>query len=98
VRVGVYIDTPSAARNKKIIELLRQQEASITAKVGAKVDWEPLEDRRASKISVYGDASIEDEEAWDGLREWMRTTVVNLREAVTSYLRDAVQKAESEVG
>ncbi len=59
-RVELYIDTGSQEHNSQIFDRLYKDREEIESLVGIPLNWENLENRRASRIAVYHEGSITD--------------------------------------
>ena len=59
-RVELYIDTGDREANKQIYNSLFAQKKDIEAAFGTPLSWERLDDRRASRITMYFPGSITD--------------------------------------
>lgn len=46
----LYIDTKDASENRRIFDALSEDRGAIEAECGLRLDWEPLDDKRASRI------------------------------------------------
>lgn len=60
VRTELYLDLPSAEANKQLFNALAQSREQIEQALGEPLEWERLDDRRASRIATYRPGSIED--------------------------------------
>lgn len=70
-RVELYIDAGDRTRNKALFDRLKLRELEIESALGEKVEWERLDDARASRIACYRDVFITDNEAsLAGLLTW----------------------------
>lgn len=76
VRAELYIDRGEAGRNKQLFDALAEQKVLLEKEFGEPFVWERLDDRRASRIAVYRNGSIEDDPA--GLEEIRRWAVERL--------------------
>lgn len=59
VRVELYIDVGNGDTNKALFDWLRERKETIEKDCGFPLNWEPLEERRACRISVTRPGSIE---------------------------------------
>ncbi|MGB1022262.1 MAG: DUF4268 domain-containing protein [Synechococcus sp.] len=77
-RLGVEIYLSGGDAKHRFAALLSDKE-SIESKLGFHMDWMELPGKTASKIiSVYGDASIEDENRWNEYQVWMIKRLVSM--------------------
>ncbi len=60
VRIEVYIDNVDGDWNKRLFDRLHEQRAPIESEFYEPLDWERLDERRASRIAVYRNGSIDD--------------------------------------
>jgi len=52
-RIELYTETGSRERNREMFEHLSEQREQIENELGAKLSWEPMEDRKACRIALY---------------------------------------------
>ena len=70
-RVDLYIDTTDRERNKLAFDKLEQQKAVSESELEL-LEWERLDNRRASRISLLRPGSIDDnEETLEKVSQWM---------------------------
>lgn len=62
-RVELYIDATDRERNKRIFDALHRNKNVIEAELGETLHWERIDDKRASRIAVYRQGSITDDES-----------------------------------
>lgn len=80
VRAEIYIDLQDKDRNKKLFDRLREQQFEIEKEFGDSLSWERLDDRRACRIAVYREGSIDISTAMrDELREWSIENLLKLK-------------------
>ena len=82
LRAELYIDMGDASRNKVIFDWLYAQRAQIEQKTG-NLEWERLDDRRASRISlVRPDTTIDDfgTQATE-MKEWLVQALLKIKSA-----------------
>jgi hypothetical protein len=71
LRVELYIDQGDLEKNKKLFDWLAVDRETIEAEYGERMEWERLDDRKASRIAVYRLGSIEsDAESLVEIRSW----------------------------
>jgi hypothetical protein len=71
VRVELYIDTKTAERNKEIFRQLKNEQEQIESEFGEKLSWEELPDKRAVRIAIYRQGSIdEDSKTLTEIKDW----------------------------
>jgi len=59
IRTEIYIDSGDADDNKAYFDSLLSQREVIEAEFGQPLEWERLDDKRASRVAVYGEGSID---------------------------------------
>ena len=62
-RVEVYIDNTDRVWNKALFDRLMERRESIEGELGTELEWSRLDERRASRIALLRDASIDDDDA-----------------------------------
>jgi hypothetical protein len=86
-RVELYIDTGDEGRNKLIFNALERNKGDIEAALGEPLSWERLDGKRASRVAIYRDATINDDDAdLQNLREWAVPAMIEFREVISEYL------------
>jgi hypothetical protein len=71
-RVECYIDQGDLEENKRLFDLLAENEEEIEAELGTSLEWERLDNKRASRISLYKPGSIDSDPAvLRDIRAWM---------------------------
>lgn len=58
-RTELYIDQRDQDINKMLFNKLKENKAEITYEFGSELDWERLDDKRASRIAVYRHGTID---------------------------------------
>lgn len=87
-RVELYIDNGNAADNKALFDRLHAERSAIEAVVGMPLQWERLDDKRASRIAVYHRGVITDPpDELDALRAWAVDKVLRFHEALAPRMR-----------
>ena len=71
VRTEIYIDSGDADENKDFFDRLYDDREAIETEFGAALEWERLDNKRASRVAVYRPGSIEDSsEDLQEIHEW----------------------------
>lgn len=74
--------------NKIRFDKLFKHKDEIEKEFGGKLNWERLEDRRASRISVHFEGiGLKDKDKWDALQEKMIETMIRLEKVFRKYIR-----------
>ncbi|MAQ18475.1 MAG: hypothetical protein CMN30_27210 [Sandaracinus sp.] len=88
-RVELYIDRPEAAENKATYDRLAARKPAIENAFGGSLEWQRLDDKRASRISTTIDGGWVDEQGWDGVIEQAVDAMARLYSALRPALRSA---------
>ncbi|MFT4691965.1 MAG: hypothetical protein ACI9OD_004192 [Limisphaerales bacterium] len=76
VRAEIYIDCGDADENKGYFDRLHDHHNSIESEFGETLEWERLDSKRACRVALYRDGSIE--ESSDELQEIHEWAIQNL--------------------
>lgn len=80
VRAEVYIDRGDANLNKDLFDTLAKEKQSIETEFGEALEWERLDDRRASRIASYRQGSIDDDsQSIDEIKVWAIDRLLKLK-------------------
>ena len=89
VRVDLYIDHGDLEDNKRFFDLLHNQQVDIEEEIGNSLEWERLDDKRASRISVYRKGTIEDTpEEVEENRKWSISNLLKFKEVFGPRLEE----------
>jgi len=95
LRCEAYIDTRDKQGTQELYEYLESRRSEIEERFeGAEpLEWEPMEGRRASRISVYFPDSIRvrEEDKWPAAQKWAVSTLRQLRSAVDLVLDELLE-------
>lgn len=88
LRAEAYIDTGEVETTKELFDKLSLQKARIEDAVGERLEWDPIDGKKGSRISLYFQDTIRisEEERWPEAREWLIDALGNLRDAFTPEL------------
>ncbi len=92
VRAEVYIDRWEADLNKSLFDTLVQSKQEIEAEFHEPLEWERLDDRRASRIAIYRQGSIdEDSQTLEEIRNWAIDRLLRFKKVFGPRLVDLVK-------
>jgi hypothetical protein len=89
VTVELYIDKgkDSEELNKRIFDQLFSEKSKIEAEFGGNLEWQRLDDRRASRIRIkYDDAGIANADKWSDLQDKMIDAMIRLEHSLKGYI------------
>jgi len=70
--VELYIDLGDLDENKALFDRLAKSRESSETEFGEKLEWERLDEKRASRVATYRQGSIEDDVATlEEIQAWM---------------------------
>jgi len=92
-RTEVYIDLGDQEKNKQVFDFLYQNASSIEN--GFKgIVWERLDDKRASRLALYIDGSIEAPDSeLEEIKNWHINKLLHLKKSLNPILKQAVKSA-----
>jgi hypothetical protein len=83
VRAEMYIDFGDKDRNKKFFDRMYAEQPEIEKEYGASLTWERIDDKRASRIAVYREGSIDDSaETRAEIQQWSIENLLKLRKVL----------------
>ena len=93
-RVELYLDR-SQAENKWIFDRLERKRQEIEGRFGAELQWQRLNDRKASRICYSHPYDGFNEENWPAIIEWLCKHITKLEEAFSEPLARLNQELKS---
>jgi hypothetical protein len=95
IRVELYIDLGNSDKNKAFFDRLLADRADIETSLGEPLEWERMEDRRASRVAVYRQGSIElDSEELETIHAWGITHLIKFKHVFGPRLRPHFEALE----
>ena len=86
-RIELYIDNVERDWNKSLFDQLFERRTDIESEVGEELEWERLDNRRASRIAVVRQGSIEDDEdTLKVIQDWMVDRLLKFKEVFAPRL------------
>ncbi len=94
-RVELYVDRGDADVNGAAFEVLESHRPDIEAAFGSALNWQPLHEKRACRISFSSDlGGLDDEEQWEAIISATVDAMQRLESAISPYLPRALAAAE----
>ena len=92
-RVELYIDVGDGDRNSELLERLEEYKEQIESDVAEPLDWQRLEGKRACRIAVVRDGSIDnDDDTLAEIRDWMVDRLLKFRKVLDPHLKELVKR------
>ena len=90
LRAEAYIETGDWETTKEAFDSLLEKKARIEQSVGEALDWDRLDNRKRSRISLYfpGEIKVADEERWPEARDWLIQAMGKMRAAFDPVLQE----------
>ena len=91
-RTELYIDVGDGDKNKALFDWLFEQRDEIHSKLGVKLEWERLDDKRASRIAVYRDGSIlSSEEELIDIKAWHIENLLKFKKTLSPLVKKGLK-------
>lgn len=87
VRAEIYINRRDQEANKRLFDSLFGRKQELEAKFGSELQWERLDDRQASRVAIYRDGSIDDDQTLTEIKAWAIIQLLKLKETFEPFLR-----------
>jgi hypothetical protein len=99
VRAEVYIDPGEWEQNKQVFDTLLSEKEVIEQEFGAALDWERLDDSRASRIAIYRTGSIASDSATlQEIRLWTIEQLLKFKKVFGPRLKRYVSNVKTSLG
>ena len=91
VRIDVYLDHVDRDWNKRLFDRLIESKDAIEVELGVGLEWERLDERKASRISIVRQGSIDDDdETLQAIRDWMVANLLKFKQVFGPRLDELV--------
>ena len=92
VRTELYIDLGDGERNKALFDWLYEQRDEIHSKFGYELTWERLDEKRASRIAIYRNGSIQSsEEELAEVKAWHIENLLNFKKVLSPLIQKGLK-------
>jgi hypothetical protein len=86
-QIELYIDRGDYEENKKIFDELFKNKELVEGDFGGRLEWQRLEDKRASRIrKIYSYSNLSYEQNWDRLQQEMIDDMIRLEKALKKFV------------
>jgi hypothetical protein len=86
--VDLYIDTQDREENKRIFDSLLSERERIEGEFGAPLDWQRLDEKRASRVRfLVQQGGVPGESGWPQLQDDMVSAMGRLSAVLQPYIR-----------
>jgi len=90
-RAELYIDNPEEEINKQIFDALYSQRESIESAFGGALEWERMDDNRASRVKAEQTGNVFDRDQWGDMIAFMVDAMCRLEKTIRAPLKDVYQ-------
>ena len=95
-QIALYIDIGDERINRSVFDILMSEKEQIEADFGSKLEWEPLDGKRSSRIAVYRENSSVTETDRDTLLGWVMEKLLEFDRVFRPHLDSVVRKAKKD--
>ena len=98
IRAGLYIDLGEAEKNKALFDVIFSDKETVETKIGESLNWERLNEKRASRIAVYRTGSIDsDIETLESIKDWAVEMMLKFKEVLGAQLENYISNIENKI-
>lgn len=95
-RVELYIDLGDQGKNKYVFDQLFSMKDDVESSLGQKISWERLDNKRASRLALYTDGSIEEPDSeLEKVKNWHIEQLLKLKAALGNQIGQLSKEAKS---
>ncbi|MBD3338070.1 MAG: DUF4268 domain-containing protein [Candidatus Lokiarchaeota archaeon] len=94
IRVDLYLDQGDAEKNKQLFDTIYQDKEVIESKFDEDLEWERLDDKKASRIAIYRNGSIDsDGETLKEIKDWSIEKLLKFKEVFSPNMKRYIKRA-----
>lgn len=91
-RAEIYIDQGDQEKNKALFDALKNRESEISSSYGSQLEWERLDEKRASRIALYRDGVIESSDSeLEEIRKWHIENLLKIKQIFSPEIKQALR-------
>jgi len=75
--------------SKNLFNSLIQHKEAIEKELGSKLEWQPLEGKKASRIKISKEGDLTNQKEWENYFEWLKTQSEKLHTVFSRYIKIA---------
>ena len=95
-RAELYIDLGDHEKNKYVFDQLFNMKGEIEGSLGQEISWERLDNKRASRLALYIDGSIEESDSeLEKIKNWHIEQLLKLKSALGKKIGQLSKEANS---
>ena len=88
-RTEIYIDTGDKEKNEELFDFLFEKRQDLEKEFSQQFEWEKLETKRACRIAVYTDGSIDDEsEHLEEVGKWAVDCLLKMKQVFPDVIQE----------
>lgn len=97
-RVELYIDLNDHDKNKRLFDLIQIDKEEIEQSYGSPLEWERLDEKRACRIAIYRQGSVEDDtNTLEAIKEWSINQLLKIKETFAPRLKNYLGQVNTQV-
>jgi len=79
-------------KNKILFDVLKEREQEITNNYGSPLEWERLDEERASRVAIYREGTIESPDSeLEEIRKWHIDNLLKIKQVFTPEIQWALR-------
>ncbi len=93
-RVEVYFGSPKKEMNKSLFDQLCEIKDEVEKDFGTELNWERLDNKKASRIAIYRKGSIDNDDAMiDSILSWQIENLLKFKKVFTKHIENIANTA-----